>query len=173
MFESKRQIKTYSFIGKSCINRTCMSHLLVVLDLVLQDDPIGSIGRLPGQWDSVPCDILCLDGCHWRGSWWDDQRKKENRQKKKDILLYSLLPLLHVVVKHWSHQVSFCVTPPNPPHMLLLLGKSNSGPGHEAITSIFFLNYRLPFKTSGYYFAICPHGSIAKARVNGKILLLN
>lgn len=43
-------------------------HLLVVLDLILQDDPVGSIWWLPGQWDSVSCDILRLDGSHWRGS---------------------------------------------------------------------------------------------------------
>ena len=42
-------------------------HLLIVLHFVLQDDPVGSVRRLPGQGDGVSCDILCLDGRHWRG----------------------------------------------------------------------------------------------------------
>lgn len=45
------------------------THLLVVLDLVLQDDAVGPLGLLPCQRHAVPGDVLGLDGRNWRGSW--------------------------------------------------------------------------------------------------------
>lgn len=45
------------------------THLLIVLDLVLQDDAIGPLRLLPCQRHTVPGDVLGLDGCNWRGSW--------------------------------------------------------------------------------------------------------
>lgn len=44
------------------------THLLVVLDLVLQNDPVGPVGGLPGQRDGVSGDVLGLDGRHRRRS---------------------------------------------------------------------------------------------------------
>lgn len=67
-----QSVATYRYSGDFFICRNYISHgtphLLVVLDLILQDDPVGSIRWLPGQWDGVSCDILRLDGSHWRGS---------------------------------------------------------------------------------------------------------
>lgn len=40
-------------------------HLFVVLDLILQDDPIGSLRWLPRQRDGVSRDIFGLDGSYW------------------------------------------------------------------------------------------------------------
>lgn len=54
------------------------SHLLVVLDLVLKNDSVGSLGLLPCQRHSVSSDVLGLDGGNWRGSW---NKRKSQREK--------------------------------------------------------------------------------------------
>lgn len=45
------------------------SHLLVVLDLVLEDDSVGSLRLLPRQRHSVSGDVLGLDGGNRRRRW--------------------------------------------------------------------------------------------------------
>jgi len=54
------------------------SHLLVVLDLVLKNDSVGSLGLLPCQRHSMSSDVLGLDGGNWRGSW---NKRKSQREK--------------------------------------------------------------------------------------------
>lgn len=61
-------------------------HLLVVLDLVLQDDPVGSVRGLPGQRDGVSGDVLGLDGGHRGGGW---RNNVENREIKRRFSLES------------------------------------------------------------------------------------
>lgn len=51
----------------SCINLQA-AHLFIELDLVFQDDPVGSIRLLPRQRQTVPGDISGLDVRHRRGS---------------------------------------------------------------------------------------------------------
>lgn len=54
------------------------SHLFVVLDLVLKNDSVGSLGLLPCQRHSVSSDVLGLNGGNWRGSW--NKRKITKRK---------------------------------------------------------------------------------------------
>lgn len=53
-----------------------ITYLLVILDLILQDDTIGPLWWLPGQWDGVSGDILCLDGSYWRRGWLKKEKKE-------------------------------------------------------------------------------------------------
>lgn len=88
-------------------------HLLIVLHFILQDDPVGSVRRLPGQWDGVSCDILRLDGRHWRGGWRDDQ-KRDGKKKKKNYLVHWFLPVLRVVFSLGDTESLLCCSPKFP-----------------------------------------------------------
>lgn len=105
-------------------------HLFIVFDLILQNDPIGSVRELPCQGDGVSGDILRLDGSHrWR-SW----RNYMKNRKRKITFLYNAFSSSCVINLFMcsNHSVSCALL--NPSQMLLLLWKSNSGTCHKAIT---------------------------------------
>lgn len=67
-------------IPNSCLSWINLraAHLFIELDLVLQDDPVGSIRLLPRQQQTVPGDISGLDRRHWRGCWEERNMMRTN-----------------------------------------------------------------------------------------------
>lgn len=128
------------------ISRT-VPHLLIVLDLILQDDPVGFFRWLPGQGNGVSCDILGLNWSHWRGSWWDDQRKR--KQKRKKMFSCCFHPW-----RRWVCSV--------PHFLLLLLRKSNKPRGNRFH---FSLNLAL-IQNQGSCETVRPHSWFNRRSVN-------